>query len=340
MFKNPFVNAFFSIATSLVLGALVILAMGYNPIEAYSQLFQGAFIGKLNIGNTLERFTTLLLTSLAFTISARVNVFNIGVEGQLYLGAIASAWVGASFFSLPFYIHIPLCLLMSMVVGALWGAVPGALKAYYRVNEACVSIMMNYIAIFLCSYLVAYPLSAMQSIPKTADIASSAMLYRFLWPSRAHVGLFMAIGAYVLVCWVTNRTTWGYCIRSVGLNPEYSEYVGINPKRTIIGGMLISGMIGGLSGGLEVLGIYGHFLDGFSVGMGFDGILASHLAKNDLRTIPFTSFFLAALKAGALGMERFTGIPKSLVDALVAIFILLATMEGLFNFVRYRRITA
>ena len=340
MFKSPFVNTFFSIATSLLVGALVIFAMGYSPAEAYSELFKGAFVGKLNFGNTLERFTTLLLTSLAFTLSARVNVFNMGVEGQLYLGAIAAAWVGAAFFSLPFYIHIPLCLLMSMAVGALWAAVPGALKAYYRVNEACVSIMMNYIAIFLCSYLVAFPLSAMQSIPKTADVAPSALLHRFLWPSRAHVGLFMAIAAYAVVYWVINRTTWGYSIRSVGLNPDYSEYVGIDPKRTIIGGMLMSGVIGGLSGGLEVLGIYGHFLDGFSVGMGFDGILASHLAKNDLRTIPFTAFFLAALKAGALGMERFTGIPKSLVDALVAVFILLATMEGLFNFVRHRRITA
>ena len=122
MFKSPFVNTFFSIATSLLVGALVIFAMGYSPAEAYSELFKGAFVGKLNFGNTLERFTTLLLTSLAFTLSARVNVFNMGVEGQLYLGAIAAAWVGAAFFSLPFYIHIPLCLLMSMAVGALWAA--------------------------------------------------------------------------------------------------------------------------------------------------------------------------------------------------------------------------
>lgn len=340
MFRNSLVNAAFSIFTSLAIGALIIFAMGYSPVEAYTELFRGAFAGKLQFGNTLERFTTLLLTSLAFTLSARVNVFNMGVEGQLYLGAIAAAWVGSLFTSLPFYVHIPLCLLLSMIVGAAWAAIPGALKACYRVNEACVSIMMNYVAIFFCSWLVAYPLSAMQSIPKTADVASSALLFRFMWPSRAHAGLFIAIAAWAVVCWLINYTTWGYFIRSVGLNPSYSEYVGINPRRTIIGGMLISGVIGGLSGGLEVLGIYGHFLDGFSVGMGFDGILASHLAKNDLKAIPFTAFFLAALKAGGLGMERFTGIPKSIVDALVAVFILLATMEGLFNFARHRRFTA
>lgn len=340
MFKSSVVTTFFAIGVSLLVGAVIIFFIGYNPLEAYVELFKGAFMGKLQFGTTLERFTTLLLTSLAFTLSLKVNVFNLGIEGQLYLGAIAAAWIGSMFTSLPFIVHIPLCLLASMFVGALWSSIPGFLKAWYQVNEACVSIMLNYVAIFFCSYLVAYPLSAMQSVPKTADIAPSALLFRFMWPSRAHAGLFIAVGIYILIYWIIKHTTWGYSIRSVGLNPKYSEYVGIKPKLAIMGGMIISGIIGGLSGGLEVLGIYGHFLDGFSVGMGFDGILASHLAKNDMRMIPFTAFFLAALKAGALGMERFTGIPKALVDALVAVFILLATMEGLFNFVRHGRITA
>ncbi|HOO63517.1 MAG TPA: ABC transporter permease [Synergistaceae bacterium] len=337
MRRTALYNTLFTIVVSLLFGALVIFLLGENPLEAYRELLRGAFWGKFNFGGTLERFVPLLLTSLAFAVSSKVAVFNVGVEGELYLGAIAAAWAGAAFTGLPALLHIPLCILVGMIAGGAWAAIPGALKAYYKVNEVCTTILFNYVAIYITSYLVGYPLSAKTGVPQTAPLGESAVLGRILMPSRANTGLFLALGALIIVYWLVHHSTWGYRMRSVGDNPGYAAHMGINPRRTMVWGMVLSGALGGLAGAIEVMGIYGCFLDNFSVGIAFDGMLASLIARNDIRLLPVLAFFLAALKAGALGMERFTGIPKSLVDAIIAMFILLAAMEGLFLLRRRRK---
>jgi simple sugar transport system permease protein len=322
-------NTAFTIGVSLLLGAAVIWLLGYDPIEAYRQLFRGAFVGKLNFGGTLERFVPLMLTALAFAVSAKVAVFNGGVEGELYLGAICAAWAGFAIKGLPAFVHIPLCITLGMAAGGLWAIIPAALKAYWKVNEVCVTILMNYVAMYITSYLVAYPLSGKTGVPQTPALESSARLLRIMRPSRANIGIFIAIGAFALVCFILTRTTWGYRIRQVGSNPAFAGYAGIRPRAVMIWGMIMSGSLGGLAGSLEVMGIYGYFLDGFSPGIAFDGMLASLIAKNDLKMVPVLAFFLSVLKAGALGMERFTGVPKALVDSVIAVFILIAAMEGL-----------
>jgi simple sugar transport system permease protein len=329
MFKNSLKNTAFTIAVSFLLGAAVIWLLGYSPIEAYKQLFRGAFVGKLNFGGTLERFVPLMLTALAFAVSAKVAVFNVGVEGELYLGAICAAWAGFALKGVPAIVHVPLCIAVGMAAGGAWAIIPAALKAYWKVNEVCVTILMNYVATYITSYLVAYPLSGKTGVPQTPGLEASARLMRIMRPSRANIGIFIAIGFFALICFVLTRTTWGYRIRQVGENPRFAEYAGIRSKIVIIWGMIMSGSLGGLAGSLEVMGIYGYFLDGFSPGIAFDGMLASLIAKNDLKMIPVLAFFLAVLKAGALGMERFTGVPKALVDSIIAVFILIAAMEGL-----------
>ncbi len=330
MRRSAVFNTVATISFSLLFGAAVVAFMGHSPLEAYRELLRGAFWGRFNFGGTLERFVPLLLTALAFAVSSKVAVFNVGVEGELYLGAIAAAWVGVAAAGLPMAFHIPLCLVVAMVAGSLWAAIPGALKACWRVNEVCVTILANYVAIYITSYLVGYPLSAGTGVPQTKALAATARLARILPPSRANVGLFIALAALLFTWWLVHRSTWGYRMRAVGENPGYAEHVGIRARSTMIWGMMISGALGGLAGAIEVMGIYGYFLDNFSPGIAFDGMLAALIARNDIRLVPLLAFFLAALKAGALGMERFTGIPKSLVDAIIAMFILLAAMEGLF----------
>ncbi len=330
MRRSAVFNTVATISFSLLFGAAVVAFMGHSPLEAYRELLRGAFWGRFNFGGTLERFVPLLLTALAFAVSSKVAVFNVGVEGELYLGAIAAAWVGVAAAGLPMAFHIPLCLVVAMVAGSLWAAIPGALKACWRVNEVCVTILANYVAIYITSYLVGYPLSAGTGVPQTKALAATARLARILPPSRANVGLFIALAALLFTWWLVHRSTWGYRMRAVGDNPGYAEHVGIRARSTMIWGMMISGALGGLAGAIEVMGIYGYFLDNFSPGIAFDGMLAALIARNDIRLVPLLAFFLAALKAGALGMERFTGIPKSLVDAIIAMFILLAAMEGLF----------
>lgn len=323
---------FITILLSLFIGGIIIAMLGYNPLNAYLNLFKGAFVGKLNFGTTIEKFVPLLLTGLAFIISSKVSVFNVGVEGELYLGAIAAAWVGYSIKGLPGPLHIGLCFLVAMLVGAIWAAIPGALKAYWKVNEVCVTILMNYVAIFFTSYLVNGPLSAKTGIPQTPAVADNALLLKILKPSRANIGLFIAITLVIFFYWFFKYTTLGYKLRSVGLNSSFSDYLGIDSKRNMLYGMMISGAVGGIAGAIEVLGIYGYFLDSFSPGIAFDGMIAALIAKNDIRLLPIFAFFLATLKSGALGMERFTGVPKSIIDTIIAMFIIFVAMEGIIKF--------
>lgn len=335
--NNKYINLLLTTLVSIGIGALIMLLLGFNPIEAYIELFKGAFIGKLNFGTTLQKFLPLLLTAIAFAVSSKVGIFNVGVEGELYLGAIVAAYIGFTFVNIPGPILILLCILGAAIVGAAWAYIPGSLKAYIGVNEVCTTILLNYVAKYITSYLVNGPLSAKTGVPQTPAIASSAKLTQFLKPSQAHTGIFIGIAIVVFVFWLMNKSTIGYKFKTVGLNPKHAEYIGINPKKTMINAMFLSGAIGGIAGALEVLGTYGYFLDNFSSGIAFDGMLAALIVKNDLKMIPLMAFFLAVLKSGALGMERYTGVPKSIVDTIIAIFIIFATMEALFKFLGKRK---
>lgn len=335
--NNKYINLLLTIVVSMLIGAILMVALGYNPVQAYFELFKGAFVGKLNIGTTLQKFVPLLLTAIAFVISSRVGVFNVGVEGELYLGAIVAAWFGYNFSGIPGPLHILVCFLASMAIGAAWAYIPGKLKSSWGVNEVCVTILMNYVAKYITSYLVNGPFSAKSGTPQTPSVLKDTMLAQFMKPSQANIGLFIAVAVVAVVFWLMSRTTEGYKYTSVGLNPAFSEYVGINPKKVMVRAMLLSGAIGGIAGCIEILGVYGYFLDNFSAGIAFDGMLAALIVKNDIKMVPIMAFFLAVLKSGALGMERYTGVPKSIVDTIIAVFIIFATMEALFAYHKKRQ---
>ena len=319
-----------TVVLALVIGALFILLISENPIDAYVALFQGAFDGKLSFGTTLASFTPLLLTSTAFAIAAKAGAFNVGVEGEVFLGGIVAAYIGVNWTFLPAPMLYVACFLGAMAVGAAWAFIPGFLKSYYNVNEVCVTILMNSVALYITSYLVSGPMSAgvanAQSDPVTVN------LYQFLKPSSANVGLFIAIAAVVFIIWMLKKTTFGYKIRTVGTNPMHAEYVGINPRVIFIKSMMISGALGGMAGCIEVLGVHGYFLNNFATGLGSNGMLAALIVKSDVVLAPFMAFFLAILKSGAMGMQQSTGVPKSIVDTITAVFIIIATMELLFQF--------
>ena len=174
----------FTIFISMFTGATIISLMGYNPIEAYIQLFRASFIGRLNLGTTLEKFVPLFLTAMAFAVSSKVGIFNVGVEGELYLGAIITAWAGVFFNFLPFPLHFLICVILTVVIGSAWVSIPAVLKSYLKVNEVCVTILMNYVAIYITSYLVNGPLSAKTGVARTLDVAKDITLYQFMKPSR------------------------------------------------------------------------------------------------------------------------------------------------------------
>ncbi len=325
-----------AIVVSLLIGGALMLLLGYNPLEAYRELAVGAFVGAFNFGSTLERFTPLLLTGLAFTVAAKSGAFNVGVEGQLYLGAFAATWVGLSLTGLPPVVHVTLAMLLAAVVGGAWALIPGSLKAYYRANEICTTIMLNYVATLFTSYLVNRPFSGGTGAPETKTIASSAFLPWILLPSRANVGLFIALAVLLVMFWVVHRTSLGYELRAVGENPSFAEYVGIEPRRSLVIAMVLSGAVAGLAGSIEILGINRRFVDNFSPGYGFDGIVVATLAGNRIVALPFFAFFLAVLKSGAAAMERFTGVPKELLGTIEAVFIILTASKMVFQLRRRR----
>ena len=295
---------------ALAIGALFIIGIGENPIDAYGALLKGAFSGKLRLGTTLAGFTPLLLTSIAFAVAAKAGAFNVGVEGEVFLGGITAAYIGVNWTFLPKPFLYLACFLGAMAVAAAWAYIPAALKAYYGVNEVCTTILMNTVALYITSYLVSGPMSAgtanAQSLPVTVT------LHQFMKPSSANVGILIAIAVVLIVIYMLNKTSWGYKIRTVGLNPSHADYVGISSRRVFISAMMLSGMLGGIAGCIEVLGVHGYFLNNFATGLGSNGMLASLIVKNNMIFTPFMAFFLAVLKAGAMGMQQTTGVPKAL----------------------------
>jgi len=312
--------------------ALALIILGYDPLIAYRELWKGAFVGTYNIGTSLEKFGPIFLTGMAFLIASKVKFFHLGIEGSLYMGALFAAGSGL-IPGLPKAIHLPLALGIGMLAGALWSTIPGILRAYFNVNESCVTMMMNYVAIYFSSYMIVNVWSARDVAAKTLDVMRSARFTRILPPSRITTALFLVLFTYLVVYWLLHKTNLGYKMNAVGTNPYFSEYTGISAKKMVLCATFIAGAIGGMAGAIETLGTYNSMWDNFSVNTAFDGMLASLISRNDMRKLPIFALTIAFIKAGALGMERFSGVPKSVVDTLIPILILMLSIDGLFDFV-------
>ncbi len=310
---------------ALGIGAIFILAIGENPMEAYGALIKGAFGTKLGFGTTIAGFTPLLLTSIAFAVAAKAGAFNVGVEGEVILGGITAAYIGVNWNFLPTPLLYVACFAGAMVVTALWALIPAVLKTYYNVSEVCVTILMNTVALYISSYLVSGPMSAGTATPQSEPVLVT--LPKIMKPSSANAGLFIAIAIVAVIIYMLYKTKWGYKITTVGTNPAHADYVGIHSKRVFINAMLLSGMLGGIAGCIEVLGVHGYYLDGFARDLGTNGMLAALIVKSNMIFTPFTAFFISALKSGAMAMQQATNVPKSIVDTVSAVFIIIATME-------------
>lgn len=323
--SKGFIKILFTMVLALGIGAIFILSIGESPLAAYGALLKGAFGTRLGLGTTIAGFTPLLLTSIAFAVAARAGAFNVGVEGEVILGGITAAYIGINWGFLPAPLLYVACFAGAMAVAAAWAFIPAALKAYFNVSEVCVTILMNTVALYIASYLVSGPMSAGVATPQTDPVLVT--IPKIMKPSSANAGVFIAIGVVLLVIFMLYKTKWGYKIRTVGTNPDFADYVGINSKKTFIYAMLLSGMLGGIAGCIEVLGVHGYYLDGFAKDLGSNGMLAALIVKSDVVTTPFMAFFLAVLKSGAMAMQQSTGVPKAIVDTISAVFIIIATME-------------
>ncbi|MEK5174640.1 ABC transporter permease [Heyndrickxia sp. FSL W8-0496] len=313
-----------SVLLGLIAGAIIMLISGYNPISGYLALWNGAFGDSFYIGETFRQVTPYILAGLAVAFAFRTGLFNIGVEGQLLVGWIVSVWVGLTF-DLPKIIHLPLAIIAAVIAGAIWGFIPGLLKAKFRVHEVIVTIMMNYIALHVSNYIIRNVLS--DESDTTAEVPASASLKSdFLQSitdfSSLHNGIYLSIIAAIIMWFLLEKTTKGYELRSVGFNQHASHYAGMNVNRNIIYSMAISGAFAGLAGAMEGLGTFGFaFLQSSFSGVGFDGIAVALLGGNTAFGVVIASILFGGLRVGSLNMPIDANVPNELVEIVIALII-------------------
>jgi general nucleoside transport system permease protein len=267
--------------------------------------------------------TPLLFTSLGVLVALRAGQFNIGGEGQIYLGALGSTLIGLYVPGLPAIIHIPLALVAGFGFGAIWGLIPGYLKAVRGVNEVITTLLLNYIAVNFISYLVQNPLKAPAApSPYSPLIAKSAQLPIILPESLAHAGILLALLAAGLLWVLLVRSPLGYQISAVGYNPTAAHYARISVKNTIILVMSLAGGLAGLAGASEVMGLKLRLFEQVSPGYGFDAIAIAFLSRGSISGVVLTSLFFAALRSGANVMQRSAGVPVTVIYAIQGLTVL------------------
>ena len=336
-----------AVVCALLVGGVVILLIGDNPIVTYRLLIGSAFSWPDGIGYTLFYATPLIFTGLAVALAFRCGLLNIGAEGQLYIAAFATAWIGIEAASLPAFLLLPLCAVVAVMAGALWGAIPGVLKARFGSHEVINTIMLNFIAMALVSYFTQYHYKIPgDAILQSAPIGEAAHLARLGTiipglPERIPLNLafILALLACVAVYVFLWKTTWGYEIRATGQNPSAAEYGGVSVRKQIIVAMAISGGLAGMVGINEVLGYRHRYYDGFSDNYGFTGIAVALLGRNHPAGVLIAALLFAVLQRGAVPVDAFTQhVSKDIVQILQAVVILFVAAEAMFRgTLRFRR---
>jgi ABC-type uncharacterized transport system permease subunit len=304
-------------ALALAIGAAVLLAAGFEPLVVYRLMIQEAFGGQRQIAATLTAATPLLLTGLAAAIAFRAGIFNVGAEGCFYLGGIVAAVIGFAAPMWPPFVLILIALATASLAGGLWLVGPGLLRARLGVDEVVTTLMLNFIAIALTSWLVNGPLLARGSANSaTPMIAPNGELPRLLPPTTLHLGFVISLAVVMLYGIWSRFAVGGLRSRLVGLNPRFSRAVGIEPAPIFLATMIASGAIGGLAGGIHALGLVHRFVSGFSPGYGFTGIAIALLARNSAIGVIIAAILFGALSSAGANIQLFSDVPIEIVQIL------------------------
>ena len=332
---------FLAILTAIIVGGIIIALVRGNPFLAYIGLIQGSFGSAKALSETAVWATPYIFGGLAVALAFKGGLFNIGAEGQLAIGATVTALVGYGLpemlgRSIPLIIHLPLAILIGMLAGGLWASIAGFLKAYTGGHEVINTIMLNYIALNTISFLLNGPMKDRDPnnvIARTPLIAESARIPPIFSGLRVHWGFVFALAVAFFIWWLLNKTTVGFEIRTVGANPDAAKYAGINVKRTIVLTMLLSGMLAGLAGTIEVTGLnYRHEL-GFSIGYGFDAIAIALLGKSHPLGVVLAAILFAAMRNGATRMQFLTQMPIDLISMLQALILLFVAADAIVRYI-------
>lgn len=328
-----------SIILALLFGGLFLSASGHPPVDTYLNMLERSLGSNYALTETIVKAIPLMLTGLAISLAFRMKLWNIGAEGQIYMGAFAASGVALFMGDLPSYIMLLLMFLAAFISGGVWGLVPGILKAYWKVNETITTLMLNYVAIYWVDYLVYGPWKDPKSMgfPLSARFAESAYLPT-LGNTRLHLGLLIAFLLAVILYFVLKYSRWGYEIKVMGESEPAARYAGINVKKNIMLVMLISAGLAGIAGMIEISGITHRLQQGFSPGYGYTAIIVAWLGRLHPFAIMLVAFLFGALLVGGFGIQS-SGVPSASVMVLqgLVLFFLLAG-EIFINYrLEYRR---
>ncbi|MCG8480118.1 MAG: ABC transporter permease [Spirochaetales bacterium] len=332
------------VVVALVVGALFLVLLRANPWVAYAAMLRGAAGTTFGVTQTLVKATPLLLVGLGICIAFRSSCINIGGRGQMISGALLATWLALNAEAWPRAFLIPAALAAGCAGGAIWGFVPGFLKAKYNVNEILTTIMMNSIALQLMNLLLQGPLmdpagiEAGTFLAQSARLPEQARLARIVPRTILHSGLFLALAMAIVVFIFLWRTTVGYRLRATGLNPHASRYAGINVSTHQALSLTLAGALAGLAGAVEVMGLHYRLIEGFTSGYGFTGIVAALLGwLHPLGLIP-ASLFFGGLLVGADTMQRAVQVPSALVSAILGLVVLFVSGSAMWTSRWIRRI--
>lgn len=324
-----------SVAFGFLVAGVAVVVTGSDPIAAFTALFQGAFINDRAFPETLVAMIPYIFLGLAVALGFRAGLFNIGAEGQFYLGAIFGVFAGTHVSGLPGIISIPICLASGMLGGFLWAAIPAILKARFGAHEVITTIMLNYVAFNLTDYLINKgPMADPHSTaPRTMFVDPNAQLPILLSGTRLHIGFLVALVAVPVVWFLLERTTLGLRIRTVGFSQGAARAAGISVAWTLVLALGVSGALGGLAGADEVLGVSHYMPATFSIGYGFDSIAVALLARSNPWAILPSAFLFGAMRNGAGYMQLQTQVSSDLISIVQAIVIMFVAAPALIRWI-------
>jgi ABC-type uncharacterized transport system permease subunit len=327
------------IFVALLLSSLFLLLTGYDPLIVFKAIAKGI---TSDIGGTVRWMIPYGFAGLAIALTFRMGIFNMGVDGQLYMGAIAATFISMKMAEVPSFVAVTATIVFAAVAGGLFALVPALLKVKLKCDEVVVTILLNYVAYYFTDYVVLGPMlgsGTLATARSTDYIPENLFLPKLEWlgDSNANIGLYLMLAVMIGLAFVLYKTRFGYEIKICGANPTMARYGGINAGKTILLAMIISGIIAGAAGAVEVLGVHHRFPIRFSDQIGNDGVVVSLLANNNPFGILLTAFFFAALKNGSMIMQRIADVPSALVDIVRGIIIFTISAKFAFKAIRNHR---
>lgn len=332
-----------AVLLSLLVGSVLILIAGANPIEAYRSLFGEAFFDYYGFGATLVKFSPIVLAGLAVAIPLQAGLFNVGAEGQIYMGALFTAIAALYLPEIYWPLHLFICVFAGAMGGAFWAAIAGYLKAYRGINEVIVTLLLNYVGINIVSYAAGGPMMEEGApYPYSREIPSSLFLPHIMSPTDAHVGAIIGLLLAVILAFGLKYTTFGFAMTTVGSNPQAARYAGIFVQKQMVASMALGGALAGLAGAFEILGVKYRLFHMFSPGYGFDGIVVAFMAAANPILVPVSALFFSGLRSGAQFMQRAVGVDSTVIDAIQGLVVLFVagSLAIRFSDTRWARILA